>query len=190
MTVLSLDGGWEWDVRRQAQFHISRELACQGFLIFVYDGDYWGYEFFQNGIARDHFLQQEEICSGIDWFPGKACQGYPGLIAEEFPQLGEATLADYLMRDPLWTKTDRELTTLEFEARSAEHRSLDVPVRAGDEFTRFDECAVLDFLRYLGVRVELRDHYVSLSAPVFRSFWISGQNYLRRHFSEEERETK
>lgn len=40
------------------------------------------------------------------------------------------------------------------------------PVRPGDEFGRFDECAVLDFLRALGVGVDLRDGYVRVLAGV------------------------
>ena len=30
-TVLSLDGGWEWTFRRQAQLYVSRQLNCKAF---------------------------------------------------------------------------------------------------------------------------------------------------------------
>ena len=52
------------------------------------------------------------------------------------------------------------------------------PARDSDEFCRFDECAVLDFLRLLGVRVELRSEYVTLLAPELRSFWVEGRTSL------------
>lgn len=173
-TVLLLRRGWEMEVRRQAQLHVSRELGCKGFWIFVYDGDFWGYEFFTDGTVLDYFTQDEE--NELHWYPGNPCSGSPSLLATEFPQLSEATLSAYLVRNPVWLKNDRELTVDEMNALRAEQRRLDIPVRPGDEFTRFAECAVLDFLRYLGVRVDLRDHCVTFLAPIFRSFWISGQN--------------
>src|SRR4051812_6094037 len=55
--VLEWDAGWEWKVRREAQLHVSRQLGVAGLLVFVYDGDYWGYELFDRGEAKDHFVQ-------------------------------------------------------------------------------------------------------------------------------------
>lgn len=40
----------------------------------------------------------------------------------------------------------------------------------------FHVLAVLDFLRYLGVGIELTDGWFEFSAPVWRSFWVSRQN--------------
>jgi len=80
------------------------------------------------------------------------------------------------VRHPVWMKWDRELTDEEGETIYIESKRLNVPVRSGDQFARFDECAILDFLRFLGVRVELRDEYVTLLAQKFRSFWIAGQS--------------
>jgi hypothetical protein len=178
-TVLGLDSGWEWTVRRQAQLAVSRRLNCRGSLIFVYDGDYWGYEFFECGRSLDQFVQDEEPADGTDWFPGKSCEGAPPLIASRFSHLSANDLAAYLVRDPVWRRTGDELTDEEYEARRTERKRLDVHVRPGDESTRFDDGAVLDFLRFLGIRVELRDHYVTLPAPEYRSFWIAGQNTFR-----------
>jgi hypothetical protein len=53
-------------------------------------------------------------------------------------------------------------------ARAAE---LNVRARPGDEFRRFDECAVLDFLRMLGVAVGRSEGYVRPESPVFRSVY-------------------
>jgi hypothetical protein len=64
-TILHWNGGWEWKVRREAQLFVSKELNCFGFLIFVFDGDYWGYEFFNQGQVIDCFVQDtdEGLCS-------------------------------------------------------------------------------------------------------------------------------
>jgi hypothetical protein len=52
-TLLSWDGGWEWTRRREAQLHVSRALGCVGLLVFVYDGQCWGYELFDRGAVMD-----------------------------------------------------------------------------------------------------------------------------------------
>src|SRR3954447_26442196 len=58
--AVELDRGWEWKERREAQLFVSKRLWCPGFLICVYDGDYWGYEFFDRGEVLDHFVQQSD----------------------------------------------------------------------------------------------------------------------------------
>jgi hypothetical protein len=149
--VVDLGGGWEWKVRREAQLVVSRSVWCPGFLIFAYDGNYWGYEFFDRGEVIDHFVQ-EAIGEPIG-FPGEDCRGNPRAIAERLPFLRVEDVAPYLMQK-------RDFVIPE---------GMNVPARPGDEFRRFDECAVLDFLRMLGVLVEIRDHKVHLKAPLFRS---------------------
>jgi hypothetical protein len=182
-TLVNLDGGWEWVVRRQAQLLVSQALACRGFLVFVYDGDYWGYEFFKNGKVLDRFVQDEDPCTGVDWFAGESCAGNPNLIAQEFPNLSVADIFAYLVRDPVWAKYeetgDKVADDNAHRARWADHNRLNVPVRPSDEFRRFDECGVLDFLRFLGIRVELVDHRVTFHAPKFASFWLSAHSTPR-----------
>ncbi len=69
--VVNLDAGWEWCDRRVFQLYVSSQLDCPGFLIFVYDGDFWGYEFFGHGQALDWFLQDPDE---VDiWFPHRPC---------------------------------------------------------------------------------------------------------------------
>ena len=140
-TLLDWDGGWEWELRRQAQLHVSRVLGCAGLLVFVYDGDYWGYEVFYAGVAVDHFVQDS---AATGWFPGYDCSGRPHVLAAQFPgaHLRPADIATYLTPIPENWDTDLEWNR---------------PARTGDEFSRGDECAVVDFLRMLGVGVELRD---------------------------------
>lgn len=160
-TLLSWDSGWEWELRREAQLHVSRVLGCAGLLVFVYDGDYWGYELFNDGREVDHFVLDPDAAG---WFPGRLCSGDPDLFAAQFPAAGlqPADIASYLVsmpddwEDPAWNQ----------------------PARAGDQFTRGDECAVLDFLRMLGVGIELRSftntrRQVTPLAPLWRSFKVA-----------------
>jgi hypothetical protein len=161
-TLLSWDGGWEWELRRAAQLHVSRVLGCAGLLVFVYDGDYWGYELFNDGREVDHFVLDPEAAG---WFPGRPCSGDPALFAAQFPAAGlrPADIASYLMPMP----------------ENWEDPGWNTPARAGDRFTRGAECAVLDFLRMLGADFELRTSdggtrgYVTPLAPLWRSFEVA-----------------
>jgi hypothetical protein len=93
-------------------------------------------------------------------------------LAEHLPDLDNDVLNQYLVQRPSWN--DFENAENPRAAWLQELHAWDVKVQPTDEFTRFSECAVLDFLRYLGVRVDLRDHYVTLQAPVWARFWIKG----------------
>ena len=154
--TVELDGGWEWDVRREAQLFVSRCLSCPGFHVFVYDGSYWGYEFFDAGEVIDHFVQYPH--EGPVGFPGEDCRGNPRVIAEHLPFLRVEDIAPYLVPKEGDWDVDPDLN---------------VPARPGDEFNRFDECAVLDFLRMLGVAIELEGRYVQLKTRPYRSLRCS-----------------
>jgi hypothetical protein len=158
-TLLAWDSGWEWARRRQAQLHVSRTLGCSGLLVFVYDGEYWGYELFNSGREVDHFVQDPD---GGGWFPGRDCVGSPQRLVAQFPARGlrPTDVSPYLVRNPDPSDLAREWNTV---------------ARAGDEFTRGDECAVVDFLRTLGVGIELRRHgddrrYVTPLAQPWKAF--------------------
>jgi hypothetical protein len=148
--VVDLDGGWEWKERREAQLFVSRRLYCAGFLVFVYDGEYWGYEFFDHGEPLDRFVQ--ESTGQPIGFPGENCRGNPHVLAERL-HLRTEDIAPYLVQKQDWSIPE----------------GTDVPARPGDEYRRFDECAVFDFLRMLGVRVRIAEGYARLESPVFRS---------------------
>jgi hypothetical protein len=174
-TILHSHGGWEWEVRRQAQFYASRALHASGLLVWVYDGDYWLYELFANGKALDQFVQSPD--HDAEWFPGKDCSGNPQLLAAQFPWLKIEDIVGYLVRPPVIRDEDGDLV-VDWDERA----KLDVPVRAGDQYRRFEECAVLDFLRLLGVRVELRGPkgkgIVTLESPLWGTFRITGDPWL------------
>jgi len=150
--VLEWDAGWEWKLRREAQLHVSRQLGVPGLLVFVYDGDYWGYELFDRGEAVDHFVQ-------VTWdapvtFPDRDTKGDAAVLARTLG-LPEAEVAPYLLQWHSWP--DRSKTGKE-------------RARPGDEFVRGDEAAVIDFLRALRVDVRLDGFLVEFGAPVWRSF--------------------
>ena len=178
-TVLFLDGGWELTVRREAAWYVSRKLNCTGFLFFVYDGDYWGYEMFRNGVAVDHFVQgegdrsQEEL--GESWFPGQPCTGNSQLVAEAFPWLLPSDVEPYLVPSPPYEDYE-EGNPASLLAAVESRAALNVPPRPGDEFGLFEQCAILNFLCLLRIRVELSNHTVNFSGRPFQSFWIEGQN--------------
>jgi hypothetical protein len=130
---------------------VSRRLACPGFLVFVYDGDYWGYEFFNSGVAVDHFVQ--EATGDPIGFPEEDCRGQAEVVASFLPFLRMEDIGPYLVQKHDFVRP----------------ADMNVPARPGDQFRRFDECAVLDFLRMLGIGVGLQDGYVRVQSPVFRS---------------------
>jgi hypothetical protein len=98
------------------------------------------------------------------WFPGVSCAGRPGVLAARFPGAGlwAEDVAAYVVQRPEHGDDDREW---------------DSPARPGDEFSRGDQCAVVDFLRMLGVGIELRDRgtgtrYVTPLADPSRAFTV------------------
>jgi hypothetical protein len=150
--ILEWDAGWEWTLRREAQLHVSRQLGVPGLLVFVYDGDYWGYELFDRGEALDHFVQTS--MDPVIKFPGRNMDGDAAVLAKTLG-LDEAVVAPYLARWHGWHE----------RARRMQERA-----RPDDEFTRWDEAAVVDFLRAIEVDVALTGYSVEFRAPLWRSF--------------------
>lgn len=160
-TVLELGRGWERRNRSLAQLHVSRRLSCSGLLVFVCDGDYWGYELFDDGEVVDRFSQWETEGVARGWFPEGGLTGSASVLARCIG-IPEVELAPYLVQDPAFT-WDAEQTERDALAES------DARVRPGDQYTRFNECAVVDFLRLLGVPVDVQEGHVVFQAPVYRS---------------------
>lgn len=78
------------------------------------------------------------------------------MIAAGLPFLREEDISPYLIQKHDWIVPD----------------GANAPARPGDEFRRFDECAVLDFLRMLGVAVNLRKDCVCLESPIYKSVYL------------------
>ncbi|MEU7875655.1 hypothetical protein [Dactylosporangium sp. NPDC049140] len=147
--------GWEWTRQRQAQLHVSAALGCAGILVFVYDGDDWGYELFDRGTAVDWFIQWPQ--EGNTWFPGKDLSGRPEAVVAAFPGLAldRSDVAPYLAQRP---------------DDPAGEDAWDVPARAGDRFCRGDDYAALDFLALLGVTIAVTGQGLDWPAPLWRRF--------------------
>lgn len=160
-TLLQWTMGWEWEMRRLAQLHMSRTLDCAGILVFVYDGDDWGYELFHHGEAVDHFVQFPQ--PGNRWFPGQSLDGNPEVLVAQFPGLGlnPAQMAPYLVHRPEdWDQAEE----------------WDMPAQPDDEFSRGDSLASLAFLRRLGIGVDVVEEpdrlAITWKAPVWRRFTV------------------
>jgi hypothetical protein len=155
--VLGWDGGWEWKQRRDAQLFVSGRLSITGMLVFAYDGEYWGYELFRNGEVLDQFVQMPG--SSATWFPNRVCTGESSVLARTLGS-EESDLAPYLVQKPDYGEPNADET----------RRRLNVRARPNDEFSRFEECAVLDFLRAVGLGIELKDGYARIRSELWRSF--------------------
>lgn len=167
--LLTLDGGWNhWQTRQKACKQVSAVLQCTGFSLFVYDGDFWGYTMLHSGEEVDHFIQVPEKAG--EWFPGASGSGNAQVVSTYLPHLNVNDISPYLIQHPV--HLDDDASDDELLPWWNEYEKLDVLPRQGDEFSRWHECAILDFQRLLGIRVELRDHYVRYHVPLWRSFWI------------------
>lgn len=156
----------EW--RQQAQIEVSAFLTCKSLLMFVHDGDYWGYQYCTSGEVSDRFLQSDEHKGAV--FPNHPANGNLRVLAQGFPWLTPEQIGPYLTKLP-------ELGTEDYLETM---KRLDIRVQPQDEFTRFEECAILNFLRLLRVKVEVRSGMVTFLAPVWRTFWIEGRQHFER----------
>src|SRR5262249_55053931 len=117
--------------RREAQLFVSKELHCPGFLIFVYDGIYWGYEFFDDGQVQDHFVQ--DMDEGRWHFPDDPCVGNAQLLADHFDWLTADDVEPYLVQDVDFSGFAGKKEILEFMHN--EFPKLNISPRPGDEYT-------------------------------------------------------
>lgn len=154
-TVLEWNRGWEWDLRRRAQLHVSRVYDCPGLLVFIYDDDFWGCELFHHGTVIDQFQQETDIIGSF--FGDLPCQGRPDLLLAQFPALdldiehARAYLTHYSIDDPAYADIDWE----------DENDPRNSPARPGDGWGRLDGGVYWAFQHFLGV---------DGSSPVWRRF--------------------
>ncbi|MGW4162615.1 hypothetical protein [Streptomyces sp. NPDC004788] len=157
-TQLSWTRGWEWDLRRRAQLHVSRALGCPGLLTFVHDGDMWGYELFDAGVVLDQFVHW---CDPTGFFPGKDTTGRPEVLVAAFPTLSLDLrhAAGYLSPFP----EDEE-----------DELAWDTHVRPGDRWTRGNALVFEDFWRFLGIAEPRQGQHgrIVMPAPVWRRFTV------------------
>ena len=109
---------------------LSRETGGDAMLLYIYDGDFWGYFFCENGALRDQFMPIPQYFSDD---PAKAvpAPGNAALIAERFHVPAE-DVAPYLTT---WALDDLDGAEKAFEE---------------DEFPYGDCWQMVDFMAKLG----------------------------------------
>ena len=200
-TVFDLGRGW-WrqnDIQCEAALFVIEMLSCSGIFVRVYDGDYWEYELFENGRLIDHFVQEAGVYYGPPGKGGNAHAikggnahaikggnahaikggnahaikgGNAHAIVSVFPWLKIDVVAPYLIQAKRDDPDD-------WHGLPEDWHRLQGPVRPGDEFGRYDQCAVIDFVRMLGVSVNIVNRRVTLVSPIREQFWI--KPYDNRH---------
>ena len=110
---------------------LSEELQRPVLMLYVYDGDYWGYFFFENGRELDTFMPMPDYFEEVSEEVRANAAGNSALIAQYF-HVDEAKIKNYLA---VWTE---EL--LEEESRAY----------PDDEFVRGDSWQMADFMQKLG----------------------------------------
>jgi hypothetical protein len=175
--------GWDWEHRRTVQQAASKALDCVSLCCFVYDGDFWGYELVDRGQPVDQFLLLSDPDDHGHWFPNRPTHGDPAALASRLDFLAPDDVAPYLVRIPPYPITNARIGTAPWRSSwdeyDAARNALDVPPRPGDEFTRFAECAALNFLRLLHLDIFLGPDpdgrssggVVQLRAPILHRFW-------------------
>jgi hypothetical protein len=165
-TVLDWTRGWEWKLRRQAQLYVSEKLGCAGILVFVHDGDYWGYELFDRGTAVDWFVQYQDQDG---WFSPEDVSGKPEAVVAAFPDLAldQADVAPYLVQRPEFPDDEEH-----DDAQWAADEFWDVRARPDDKTTRGDSFAVMDFLDLLDIPLEHPSKRMRWLPPRWRRFRV------------------
>src|SRR5262245_4937081 len=87
--------GGDRAICRDAVRHVSADLQCIAFFIYVDDGDYWAYELLNAGVPVDYFVQQTEF--GERLFPGEDVRGRVSIVAKYLPHLSQTEIEPYLI---------------------------------------------------------------------------------------------
>lgn len=112
---------------------LSRTVNGPALLLYIYDGDFWGYFFYDKGRRMDAFLPIPDYFSPVSEEEAAACAGSSRLIADYF-HVQEAAVRRYLVR---WTGQNRM-------GHDSERAYPD------DEFGRCTEWQMADFMNRLG----------------------------------------
>jgi hypothetical protein len=166
--------GWESGQTREVHRQVTGSLSCTSLFVAVWDGEYWCYELWREGRLLGRFRQDPS--PEIDYFPDDPAEGNPEILAAQLPWLSAADVAPYLVKLPDHRNFETGNERLDREAYLGEVKRLNVRARPGDEFKRFSECAVVDFLRLLGVGVDPdRAPFgtVELAAPARHRFFLA-----------------
>lgn len=111
---------------------LSSNLSSPVLLLYIYDGGFWGYYFYEKGVELDRFSPMPDYCE--DYFPQdrQRCAGNSALLAQYF-SVEQESIERYLRQ---WTP-DMET---QYEERAY----------SDDEFGQCDCWQMADFMRKLG----------------------------------------
>lgn len=118
---------------------ISKEIGQPVLLLYVYDENYWGYDFYANGKFLDAFSPIPDYFGSVSDKEHKRLLGNSALIAQYF-KIDKDDIKNYLV---IWGKERVE----DFETK----------VYEDDVFSRFDCWQMADFIKKLGYPYEFGD---------------------------------
>lgn len=112
---------------------LSRLSQNPVMLLYLYDGDFWGYDFY-GGKGEDHFSTMPDYFASISQAKKERLDGNPVVLAGWFPIWDQALLSRYLLH---WTDHEEELEEEGFAC-------------SGDRFPYGDCWQATDFAAQLG----------------------------------------
>lgn len=116
---------------------LSAELACPVMLCYIYDGDYWGYYFYENGMEIDSFSPIPDYFEEISDEERQRFAGNSKVIAQYF-NVDEQKIKNYLQQ---WSDD-----MLDSEESSTAYED--------DEFSIGEDWQLTDFMRKIGYPYE------------------------------------
>lgn len=115
---------------------ISEELGKAVLLLYIYDGDFWGYFLYDKGLEIDRFVPMPDYFDETTPDDMAQMRGNAGIIAKYF-HVDKASIEKYIV---FWTNAMR--------------RSYSEKAYADDEFGQCEDWQMVDFMRKLGYPYE------------------------------------
>lgn len=115
---------------------LSEELDKAVLLLYIYDGDYWGYFLYDKGLEIDQFVPIPDYFEKATEKELQQKKGNAGIIAKYF-HVDKASIEKYIV---FWTNSMR--------------RSYSEKAYADDEFGQCEDWQMADFMRKLGYPYE------------------------------------
>lgn len=112
---------------------ISKELMCPAMLCYIYDGDYWGYDFYDSGREIDSFNPMPEYFEEVSEEEKQRLSGNSEIIARYF-HIDEARIKNYLIP---W---DDDILDADESTKAYEE----------DEFCIGEDWQIADFMNAIG----------------------------------------
>lgn len=115
---------------------ISEELSKAVLLLYIYDGDYWGYFLYDKGLEIDRFVPMPDYFETVSADERRQMKGNADIIAKYF-HVDKASIEKYIV---FWTDSMMR----NYSAKAYED----------DEFGQCEDWQIADFMRKLGYPYE------------------------------------